>query len=298
MKIRSCIIFFLFIFVLGKLPLAGQIDPDFHVSFQINEDYLIGQALLSKGSYCIQTDYLGQKSQASFQTEIKGLKNAAWEISPIWYNFITGNSGDDSNFLAFSNLRQSKGGLFEFLDNVKQTPQFKAILERTLARKAYCEKQWENNLAFTHKAIKDMTGIDPKGKFTIFIGYPGLQGGRNYGEKTIAWGGLESWPNYSTIYIWHEILHSIIPGPELRPTDLDHALIQLIAENELKARLNKSSYPPFEGHDSLVSIETKILPFWKDYLENPKKDILSFRQYLIEEKKVAQWADTQKRTED
>lgn len=60
------------------------------------------------------------------------------------------------------------------------------------------------------------------------------------------WGGLEMWPNYTTIYVWHEIFHSILPGQGLKTTDLDHALIQLITDNELNARLNGFSYPPFD----------------------------------------------------
>lgn len=75
-----------YIFLLASLELSpfGQIDPNFQVSFQINEDFLVGQALTLKGSDCYETDYLGRRSQADFQKEIKDLKNTAWEISPIW----------------------------------------------------------------------------------------------------------------------------------------------------------------------------------------------------------------------
>ncbi|MBF0503139.1 MAG: hypothetical protein HQM09_23635 [Candidatus Riflebacteria bacterium] len=54
-------------------------------------------------------------------------------------------------------------------------------------------------------------------------------------------------------------------------------------------------YPPFIGHEELVPLETKILPYWKDFLANPEKDIKEFRRSLMEDKKIAQWAITERR---
>ncbi|MBF0548761.1 MAG: hypothetical protein HQM08_30340 [Candidatus Riflebacteria bacterium] len=89
------------------------------------------------------------------------------------------------------------------------------------------------------------------------------------------------------MYLWHEILHSYITGS--RATEfLNHALVKLITDNELREKLNNLSqaYPPFEGHSYLIPLETRILPYWNDYLKNPKKGILEFRRMLIEEKKL------------
>ena len=52
-------------------------------------------------------------------------------------------------------------------------------------------------------------------------------------EKPILWGHKEEYENYTTIYLWHEILHTYFDK-----TDISHAIIQLITDCELQNRLN------------------------------------------------------------
>jgi len=66
-------------------------------------------------------------------------------------------------------------------------------------------------------------------------------------------------------------LHLLLPGG-----DLEHAVIQLICDNEMRVRLNGGDYPPFEAHDEHKEIMTKLLPSWRAYLKQPKKDIHEF----------------------
>jgi len=84
-------------------------------------------------------------------------------------------------------------------------------------------------------------------------------------------GHHEDWPNYATVYLWHEILHSYIGYSEK-----EHAVIELITDEELRIRLNGSKYPPFAGHKYLAKIKQKILPRWKKYLKSKKRNIREF----------------------
>jgi|GEM_PF-1700321 len=55
-----------------------------------------------------------------------------------------------------------------------------------------------------------------------------------------------------------------------------HAVIQLIADNELRIRLNGGHYPPFEGHTYLKRLMELIVPHWRKYLRAGNKEIGKF----------------------
>jgi len=109
----------------------------------------------------------------------------------------------------------------------------------------------------------------------VYITHPSLKNGQYLGENKITLGHNEDWPNYFTIYLWHEILHSY-----LGKTDLEHALIQFITDEELRIKLNGGEYPPFVGHKNLFPLMERILPFWRKYLKNKSKNIIEFKNNL------------------
>ena len=97
-------------------------------------------------------------------------------------------------------------------------------------------------------------------------------------EFKIGWGSWGHFQNYTTVYLWHEILHLIM---ELE--DVSHAVNQMATDNELRIRLNKTSYPPLEGHDWLKPIMKKILPKWGDYLQSDM-NLLEFVEFMKNDK--------------
>ena len=88
---------------------------------------------------------------------------------------------------------------------------------------------------------------------------------------------MKKWKNYSTIYLWHEILHSYFGD-----SDIEHAIIELIVDEELRSRLNNAKYPPFEGHKNLSELKKKILPHWRKYLKSEAKDIKKFQKEILD----------------
>lgn len=284
-------------FLLGQSFVYGQVSNNLYVSFVVNEDLLIGQILNCTEKDSLSLDYTGKDNRIAYGKKITNLKNAAWQISQKWYECWSVRWEGPFNSFAWANLRNGSKGLIEFLDKVRETREFREVLNETTLRKEFCQKQWENNLFNSKQIIQEMTGLNVAGTYTVYVGYPGLAGGSNFGDNEIHWGGHEDWLNYTTVYIWHEILHSQIPGSQVPKAGLDHALIQLISDNELRERLNNLSdtYPPFEGHDGLISLETKILPYWKDYLKNPQKGIFEFRRMLIDKNIVSWWKAEKKK---
>jgi len=73
------------------------------------------------------------------------------------------------------------------------------------------------------------------------------------------------------VYLWHEILHSYFDN-----SDINHAIIELITDEELRCFLNHSSYPPFVGHKHLKILKKKLLSKWKIYTNSNNKDIKHF----------------------
>ena len=124
-----------------------------------------------------------------------------------------------------------------------------------------CSRQWKNNLNKTSKIINDITGLKLSKKFNVYLTHPSLKNGKYIAKNSIAWGHHENYKNYTTIYLWHEILHSYFDL-----NDLNHAIIQLVTDNELRLKLNGTKYPPFEGHKDLQNLMSKIVPYWRKYL--------------------------------
>ena len=127
-----------------------------------------------------------------------------------------------------------------------------------------------------------MTGFDFNKTIVVYIVHSSLPSGKTFifaEGQPILWGHNDLFENYTTVYLWHEILHTY-----LGTSQLEHALIQLIADNELRIQLNGGSYPPFEGHAYLLPLMKKVLPLWNEYLAktDKNKSIVEFQKFLKE----------------
>lgn len=235
------------------------------LNFVIDKNYLIGHTLSCMGSARFSSDK-NKKDIIDFQ-------NYAYKKSKKYYNFLTNRLKFFPNELTKKNLRLFTEELFDFLEKLSCSEKFKKIYSQTEKYLEFCEDQWDENYQETQQIIRDLTGFNLNKKFVIYITHPGLKNGKYMGENKIAWGHNEDWNNYTTVYLWHEILHSYFDS-----SDLNHALIELIADEELRSQLNDSKYPPFIGHEYLESIKKKLLPRWRKYLKLDKKSILKFRR--------------------
>lgn len=158
-----------------------------------------------------------------------------------------------------------------YLASLKRSTAFKKLHRQVDGYRIFCETQWRENYGQSSRIIKELTGIVLRRKSIVYLTHPSLRNGRNFGKGVIAWGHHEEWPNYTTTYLWHEILHSYFPSNEKT-----HALIQLIADNELRARLNGTQYPPFKGHRDLFPLMKRMLLQWRRYLKKGGGNITKF----------------------
>ena len=236
------------------------------LNFSINENYLIPHTLASMGA--------NKFSSKKYQKEIVDFQNFAWGKSEKIYNLLVGRLSPEDVFDVENLVKE----IPDFFKNLKKSNEYKKVLLRTQTYLLFCEKQWAKNYLTSSKTISDLTGFKLDKSFTVYITHPSLKNGHYLGNNKICWGHNEDWPNYVTIYLWHEILHSYFNND-----DINHALIQFITDNELRIKLGDGKYPPFVGHENLFPLMKKLLPHWGQYLkEKQPRDFNKFRTKILE----------------
>lgn len=230
------------------------------LKFLINEDYLVAYIL-----YCIK-----RFSSEKDKKLIVDFQNHAWRISREMYNFVIGRFSPEVWLDDKSNKMTTD--LPNYFKKLKTSPKYKQIYKQTNLYLDKCRDQWDANFSKTYKIIADITGLSFNKKFTIYVTHPTLKNGCYLGDNKIVWGHAEVWPNYITVYLWHEILHSYFSTKKL-----DHAIISLLSDELLRTKLNGGKYPPFVSHRKLFPLMEKILPRWRSYLKSKDKNIFDFK---------------------
>jgi len=251
------------------------------LNFIINEYFLLTKAL--QRSYKSKKDPFWKPWHILDEKLWKKLNNSLFYqlINPGDYGLYT--SLEVSNPKAekiYKNLIKQTKNEFK---KIFKTPPFKKLMEETQAYSKTVQQRWSKKEKDIYSFLEQITGLKiPNLKPNIIIVHPKLSCGRSYSEiQSIVWGHKEDWNSYSTVYLAHELLHLIFDYYKIPLDDLSHSLIELISDNELRFFLNKGGKYFKEndisvGHDNLRSIEKKILPYWKKYLKQNKKNIIEF----------------------
>ncbi len=237
------------------------------LNFVVDKNYLVAHTL----SCMKQSGFSSQK----YKKDIVAFQNYAWNKSQKVYDLLVGRFSffpDDLNTKNLKSLAKELNQLSKFLDQLSRSKEFKKIYSQTEKYLEFCEKQWNKNCKETNRIVEELTGLNLNKTFTVYLTHPSQRNGVYLGKNKIAWGHSEKWKNYTTVYLWHEILHSYFDL-----SDLSHAIIELITDEEMRSRLNNSKYPPFVGHEYLSKLKKKLLPPWKQYLKSDKKDIKKFQ---------------------
>lgn len=161
-------------------------------------------------------------------------------------------------------------------DAVTRLPEYALVLEQTHTRLAFCERQWREHRAATEKLVRDLTGLTFGDRtYRILILHPALPGGLNMGNGVIEWGGREEWHGYTTTYLWHEILHDF-----LHRNDLGHVLVLLVADDEVRHRLDPAHAERYVGHDALAGLTSQVRGRWTRFKARKHRDILALQSEL------------------
>lgn len=216
------------------------------------------------------------------------LKRKIWDLDETAYYLLSQNIEPalfEPNPVL--KIKKSVRNINTLLDNVFATKEFKTIFAAVEKNASFMQKQWTNNYALSLLHMEAITKIDLttlNKPINVYVSHPLLQKGRSYVENNaIAFTHKEDWKNYSTVYLWHEIMHHITFDKKCNQ-GLMHALIELACDNELRIRLNDNGKYFIEngipvGHKYLVNLEKKLLLDWQTYLDNTK-NIYAFEKEM------------------
>lgn len=181
------------------------------------------------------------------------------------------------------NITETTDEIMKMIRYTKNNKIFKKIITDVNKYRNNIFVEWKNKKKLIINILEDIMKIKLSGKHMMLSGSDKIYCGMNlskYKNNTFIYGHKEEWNNYNMVYIAHEILHSMFGS-----TDVEHCIIELITDNELRIRLNGcGKYFEMDnvpvGHLFLRNLELKIYPHWQEYLKN-KKNIYEFRDEMI-----------------
>lgn len=242
------------------------------LNFQINKYYIL--ALIAK-CYVNSDNRVLRIRKALHDNNSLNFRIASGGIPHL----LLGGNGELSKITGKSILKS--------FNEILKKNETKQIIKETEEYLEQTQKQWLKNYSVSKLEMEKIIKMKiPNEAINVLIVHPELQSGRSFPQyKTLVWGHKEDWQNYSTVYLWHEILHWITYEKYINP-DVMHALTELATDNELRIRLNKKGSYFHEGklcigHPHLKSLEKKILPEFKKYLRDPKMNIMDLEKKLI-----------------
>lgn len=201
--------------------------------------------------------------------------NKIYDANPAIFYFLA-SASEYELYLSANQTRAELASLAEqVLENQKRTPEYKRLVKETEDYLKFVSSQWDINKEKAMAVISELTGIVlPDIDVTIYLTHPKLNNGLSLDKTTLVWGHSEDFKNYSTVYLCHELMHLLT---DLDNSDVAHAIIELMIDNELRIRLNNEGvYFEYPGHSHLIELEKKILPEWQKYLKQSKKNLPKF----------------------
>ncbi len=208
--------------------------------------------------------------------------NKIWEENPEIYFFL---SGSPEYSLYLTDLRELYKKPFKKLEKLKETETYKRLIKETETYKNFVENQWKLNEKFVLKQLLSFwIKINIPYKIKVNISHPKLKNGLAYDNKAIVWWHSEDYKNYSTVYLIHELLHILTKNDN---SDITHAIIELLADNEMRIRLNsKGKYFEYKWHKHLIETEKNLYEDWINFIK--WKDLNLFNYIKKTKKEVIQ----------
>ncbi|OGM94667.1 hypothetical protein A2524_02065 [Candidatus Wolfebacteria bacterium RIFOXYD12_FULL_48_21] len=168
---------------------------------------------------------------------------------------------------------------------IEESDEFKRLHKETSNYLLLTKKRWNAKEVEIFQFITKVAGITlPAKTVKVFINHPKTGGGQAYSENNaLRWGHSEDWPNYTVVYLAHELMH-ILTKKQQKTDKTMHSLIELMTDNELRIRLNgEGDYLTIDGHAYIKELVQKILPIWQDYLAGKlkAKNIFELEKYII-----------------
>ncbi len=250
-----------------------------HLKFSIVPNYLIWYTLVNCDS---ESRFISGQPTA----DVVAFQNRAWELDKDAYRFLQDGITARLMFEDDAIIKLSRRAN-DLLNKLPQEKAYKPIINATMEAQEKMRHEWEEDLGKSYSWMCEMMGIPIDIECEVFITHPSIKNGTGSNKK-IYWTYRQDFPHYNTIYLWHETLHSILPSQSKdQLVNLEHAVIELLTDNEMRVLFNKGEYPPLIGHSYLEQMETKMIPLWREYLKSSNKNIKTFIDEVRKKLKIA-----------
>jgi hypothetical protein len=222
------------------------------VKFIIDDDYLITHVLAKATS-----------SHGQFKADLVTFAKLAWRLDQEKVEKLSEYA--DCNPLWISRP-EFLNEFANFLNTLKATPEYAVIKEETINYMKDSVEEWNSNLEKSVAFVTKYSGFSFNFGVTAYITHPGVGNGAMHDRnlKIISFGAVPDFPNYFSVYIWHEIIHTQMPYD-----DVSHSVNQLLTDNDLRVELGDKSLYPLQGHPALEGTMEKLMPAWQEYKKNP-----------------------------
>lgn len=234
------------------------------LNFIVDENYLIVYTMAkgrSSGEFSKDVKLFQNEVYEKFKKEYKELQKIP--LSKITPSII---KNDQLQFI------------IKILPKIKELPSYNKLFIQTIAYRNDVQVEWLKNFDRSSREVFHLTGVQIEGTFNIYITHPAVRNGTNLGNNEISWGSWGDWENYSTIYLWHEILHNTLK----EKSNIEHCVIQFVADHELRKRLSKIEYPPYIGHQRLLPSMKLLQEDWNNYISTENRNIIEFSKKMHE----------------
>lgn len=252
--------------------------PTLQVDFKINQEQLALHTMKRGAQWA---DPGKSKSVIEFQ-------NRAWELDRAAYRHIEKTYMENA-LIGKETVRDNSAlgqRAWKLVETMQKDPTFKPVLSETIKARDAMKLEWEGNLAKSTATMRELTGLSLDKKISVHVTHPSQATGYSYGNGNVVLTYRTDFANYNTVYVWHEALHNIIPNKYVGPAEFDvgHSVIQLLADNQLRVKLNGGNLKPLISHLELAKGQDYLLPSWKGYVERsgPK----NIWQYIEEATKI------------
>jgi hypothetical protein len=237
------------------------------LNFSINPTYLAFYTLVQ----CERSRFISSHGRQ----DVVKFQNRAWEIDRDAYEFLRWRSVEDiivNRRLSSLAVRAQK-----LLDEVAVDPAFVPLLLQTKEAQQMVEQEWAADYELSYAMMCQLTGVALQGDFNVMITHPSqINGHNNHGTICVTY--RDSYPHFNTIYLWHELMHIFIPASDTGGDweHVEHSIIELLTDDQLRVAFNGGSYPPFTGHEYLRPTKERLMPTWQEYLQQPDRQIKAF----------------------
>ena len=143
--------------------------------------------------------------------------------------------------------------------------------KETLLYKKRLEYEWKTKRKDIEKHIKDIMKIKLNVRCICYVVHEKLNVAYNLKNNIIIFGFENYCKNFCMIYLVHKVLHYVFPMKY-------HAIIQLIADNELRLRMNEKEEYFYINKNKLDNepLCYELYDKWINYLEDKEMNINTF----------------------